>query len=163
MDRAAYLETLVPLAVRLVCVVHDEGPAAAAEVLNAVTALPAPDDTDPMTALAITLAAMTDPTRSTEQTLGWVRKLDNGPDALPIPPQNINTTLAIEMALAGNLPAHALTNEEGAEVVRILMERDGWTEPTIREHLASDQATIHKWANRVYMARRRAHEKEPAA
>lgn len=162
MDRATYLETLIPLAVRLICAVHDEGPDATNAVLAAVHALEAPDDTDPMTALAITLAATADPNRGTENALGWVRTLDPGADALPIPNQPTNTRLAIELALAGNLPAISLTNDEGAEVTRILMDR-GWNETEVRDHLDGDPQLVHRWANRVYGARQRTKKAEAAA
>ncbi|SER95848.1 hypothetical protein SAMN05216188_11886 [Lentzea xinjiangensis] len=162
MDRATYLDNLVPLAVRLVCAVHDEGPAATTAALDAIAALDAPDDVHPWTALAVTLAAMSDPNRGTEDTLGWVRHLDPGTDALPIPHQNINTRLAIELALAGNLPAHALTNDEGAEVVRILLER-GWPENEIRDHLDGEPALIHRWVVREHAARARGAKKTGTA
>lgn len=154
MDRATYLDNLVPLAARLVCAVHDEGPDATTAALDAISKLDAPNNIHPWTALAITLAAMADPNRSTEQTLGWVRKLDPGNDALPLTQPNINTTLAIELALAGNLPAIALTNDEGAAVVRELLNR-GWPENEIRQHLDGEPALIHRWAVRAYNARRR--------
>lgn len=161
MDRATYLDNLVPLAARLIAVVHDEGPDATAGVLHAVATLEAPDGTDPWTSLAIVLAAMADPNRGTEDALGWVRQFDRSPEAPPTTVQNVNTRLAIEMALAGNLRAIGLTNDEGAEVVRILLDR-GWPENEIRDHLDGEPALIHRWVVCAYAARRRAHEAQEA-
>lgn len=163
MDRATYLDDLVPLAARLVATVHDEGPEATAAVLNAIATLEHPDDVNPWTALAVTLAAMVDPARTTEETLGWARKLDPGTDALPITDAAARASLFVELALSGKVPARALSNDEGAEVVRQLMER-GWPENEIRVHLDDqDGRAVHRWVCRAKSAEQRAKQKQEAA
>lgn len=161
MDRATYLDTLVPLAIWLIAVVHDEGPDATTAVLDAVHALPAPDDLDPMTALAITLAAIADPNRGTETALGWVRDLD--PGTPPATAADERASLFVELALAGRVPARSLADAEGAETVRQLMQR-GWPINEIRAHLDDPEGLYVKpWADREYAARQRARKNGAAA
>lgn len=164
MDRADYLETLAPLAVRLVCAVHDEGPASTTATLAAIAALPRPENIDPMTALAVILAAMVDPERSVDDTLGWVRNLDHDSNpAAAITAADERASLFVELALAGKVPARALANDEGAEVVRHLKDR-GWREDQIREHLDDPQGDlVHRWVARYHSANNRARKREAAA
>lgn len=72
--RAHYMATLVPLAMRYVAAIHDEGPDAASEILESIYAVPRPPGVVASRALSTVLAAMVDPTRTQEELLGWVRE-----------------------------------------------------------------------------------------
>lgn len=145
-SRADYADALVPLAARLVGAVHDEGPEATAEALAAVRALPAPDGVNPDDALAATLAAMVDPTRSPRELLAWTETLDEGAVALHPEPEPRCNPLAVEMALSGRLPLHALADHEARQVVLQLRARD-WPVESIAEHLDTDPASVRRFAN----------------
>lgn len=142
MTPETYANNLIPLALRLVAAVHDEGPDAISGALTAIAALPTPNGTDPNLALTVTLAAMIDPTKSATQLLDWTRNLAG---ALPTDLEPTGNPLAIEMGLAGVLPAHALTDPEAAEVVRILVER-GWAQNVIRDHMQAENKDVIRWA-----------------
>ncbi|WP_285751960.1 hypothetical protein [Lentzea sp. NBRC 105346] len=155
MDPEQYLDALVPLALRLVVAVHDEGPDATTAALTAINALPQPDNgVHPATALIVTLAAMVDPRRSHADLLGWVRKLD------PIPPPDypVGNTLLIELGISGAVPAAALTDDEAAQVAAALVDR-GWAENEIRDHMRAEWADIRRW---VAAARQRNRRKAAA-
>lgn len=64
-EQADLVESLVPLAARLVGAVHDDGPSEVARVLNLLAPAHYP-------AFAVVLAAMVNPDRSVVELLGWV-------------------------------------------------------------------------------------------
>ena len=150
MDRETYTETLIPLAMRLVATVHDEGPDDIAGALAAIHAIPPPDGTDPSTTLAVLLAAMVNPARTTIELLGWTQGLTPGASA------NLTANpLAVEMALAGVLPARALNPAEIHTAVTMLIDR-GYSEADLRQHLQADYADVRRWASRARAGRQRA-------
>ncbi|MCI2424119.1 hypothetical protein MOQ72_42665 [Saccharopolyspora sp. K220] len=136
--REDYAARLVPIAARLVAAVHDEGPDAVLRALNRARALPTPaDGTRVEDALPVILAAMVDPTRTPRQLLAWTKRLDQGSAKLLVARPRLNPA-AVELALAGRLPRHALTRPEVDEAERILLRR-GWTAEEIAAHLDEDQ------------------------
>jgi hypothetical protein len=142
-DRETYTETLIPLALRLVATVHDEGPDDITGALAAIHAITPPDGLNTNTTLAVLLAAMVNPNRTPIELLGWTQGLT--PTTSTKPAAN---PLAIEMALAGVLPASALNPDEIHQVVMILIDR-GYTEPTLRDHLHADHADVRRWTSRA--------------
>lgn len=140
MDRETYFEHLIPLALHLVTVVHDEGPDAIHGALAAIHAIPAPDNADPNTTITILLAAMVNPNQNVGELLDWTRKLL--PDQIPGDPAP--NPLAVEMGVSGVLPAHALSKPEMHQVVKILLDRGDGT-PQILDHLPdADPADIRR-------------------
>lgn len=141
--REDYAAQLVPLAVRLVAAVHDEGPNAVRKALDRARALPAPaDGTRVDDALPVILAAMVDPNRSPGKLLGWTRQLDRGSAELLVARPQLNPA-AVELALAGRLPRQALNRNEVTEVERILGRR-GWTAAQVDAHLDTDPADVRE-------------------
>jgi hypothetical protein len=135
-----YLDTLAPLVARLIGAVHDEGPDAITGALIACRALPAPHEINPADAIPVMLAAMVDPTRRPSELLAWTADLI-GRGTTGDPAAN---DLAVEMALAGKLPAHALNQPEIDAVIDELLRR-GWTQPDIRDHLQAEARDADAW------------------
>ncbi|GAB2964194.1 hypothetical protein [Saccharothrix stipae] len=135
-----YLDALAPLVARLVGAVHDEGPDDITGALIACRALPAPHQIDPQAAIPIMLAAMVDPDKRPSELLAWTGQLvgrTTGDTAAANP-------LAVEMTLAGHLPAHALNRAEIDEAVDELLRR-GWTQDDIRDHLQAEPRDADAW------------------
>lgn len=161
MNLPDYAANLVPLAMRLVATVHDEGPQEVAGVLAAIRALEPPPGTDPHAALAVILAAAIDPARTTEELLGWTRPLGG-----PIAPERVPTgpaanALAREMALAGVLPASALARDELVDVIDHLVDVRGWSFEAIAAHLDTEPQKVTRI--RHNSTRRRARAAREAA
>lgn len=66
-----YADRLIHRAMRIVAAVHDEGPDAVYAAICHALSLKPPDGTDPVTALAVTLAAMVDPTKTASELFLW--------------------------------------------------------------------------------------------
>lgn len=89
---------------------------------------------------------MVDPTRSPRELLAWTDTLNEGTVALHPEPAPRCNPLAVEMALAGRLPLHALADHEARQVVLQLRARD-WPFESIAEHLDAEPATVRRFAN----------------
>ncbi|MGW1679360.1 hypothetical protein [Saccharopolyspora sp. NPDC002376] len=154
-ERETYLDDLVPLVAQLVGAVHDEGPGATRDALAAIRAVPAPDGMSAGDALAVMLAAMVDPTRSPRALLAWTDRLDHGHAGVhPAPAPRCNP-IAVEMALAGRLPLHALAPHEARVVVAQLADR-GMSAESIADHVAAEPGRVRRilTAARPYVARK---------
>lgn len=140
-----YTETLIPLCMRLVATVHDEGPDAVAGVLAAIRALPAPDGVDPADAVAVVLAAAINPNLTANALWGWIR-LAGDPNTTPatVPTGHAANALAIEMGLSGALPLHALAESEQAVVIDTLVVTRRWSINAIAAHLDAEPAEVHR-------------------
>jgi hypothetical protein len=151
-----YTETLIPLAMRLVATIRDEGPAEVAGVLAALRALPAPDGTDPADAIAVVLAAAIDPDTTADRLWGWTRQF-GGPTAT-VPTGPAANALAVEMAVAGVLPLRALNEDEQTRAVDTLIVTRQWTAAAVAAHLDAEPEDIrrirHNSKRRNYRASR---------
>lgn len=149
-----YAETLVPLAMRLVGAVRDEGPETVHAILHAVRTRPAPEGVDPIEALAIVLAAAVDPEKPASELLGWTENIESpGPTRTDIDAEGVRGIM-VDLAVDGHLKAASLTEEECREAVVLLMA-NGWGHAQIADLLECDRALVHKWANREYTRRSR--------
>lgn len=153
MNREQYLETVVPLAARLVATVHDEGPDATDAVLDAINAVPAPDEVRADAALAVILAAMVDPNRSPHDLLAWTLAFDGDP--VPHFHEAPANPLGLEMGLSGALPLYALNRAEQRAVVGELMNR-GLTRPEIVDLTKGDRQDVARIQNVIAQRKLRA-------
>ncbi|MCA1195110.1 hypothetical protein [Saccharopolyspora sp. 6V] len=140
-----YAASLATIAARLVGAVHDDGPDERDRVLTDARALPAPPGVDPAAALAVTLAAMVDPTRTAGELLAWCAALDGGAADLHPAPVPLARPALVEHCLAGRLPIHALAEHEARRVIRIEVDR-GRTDAEIADrHHAADPTRLRHW------------------
>jgi hypothetical protein len=153
--REEYAEALLPLVMRLVGAVREEGPGTIRAVLNAVRATPAPDGGDPMEALAVVLAAAVDPEKPVSELLGWVDTLKApGPADRDVTAEGVRAVM-VGLAIDGLVKAVSLTEEECREAAALLMEQERWGPSRIAQHLECDKALIERWTNREYRRRQR--------
>src|SRR5688500_9688161 len=147
MNRRAYAQNLAYLAGRLVACVHDESPEDIRSALTALRAALSPPGVRVDDAIAITLAAMVDPSATTRQLESWITRLDGHlgdlyPGRNPVCPVN---KLAVEMGVRGTLPAASLNAAERVEVVHRL--RKHLSTEQIAAHLDAEPHEVRQWAS----------------
>lgn len=156
-----YAEDLLPLTMRLIAAVHDDGPNAIAEAFAAIRALPAPERVDPDDALAVALAAAVDPTRTRGELWGWTNTLTAGPGNL-IPTTPTSNPVAVELGITGRLSWIGLTPPERDHVVDVLHRRD-WPTDAIAAHLDTTADEIRRVRTNARGRKSRAARKASAA
>ncbi len=118
--KARYAAQLLPFATRIVESVHDGSHAELLTLIGRARALDSrPDDVDPDVALVTIIAAMVNPTATTNTLLGWVR------DLTPVKIAQLDTAADYEVTLCteGSLPASTLTPTQRRQAVQVLHDR----------------------------------------
>jgi len=114
MNPEQYAEALTAApAMRLIAAIRDEGPNNVTAAVAAALAIPAPDGINPTVAFASVLAAAIPADRTRTQLWGWTLGIPGHP---ALPTGDAAHQFAVDMALAGRLPLHALTADERATV-----------------------------------------------
>lgn len=139
LDRKSYAENLGLLAYEIVGSVHADEPDRIRQALASARVLTPPRGVNAEDALVMTLAAMVDPEkRLSELRALWTREERTPVDVIPPPAKHYSRNpIAVEMAVAGLLPAAALNPSELARVVERLTE-DGKTREHIARHLKAE-------------------------
>lgn len=146
MNRRDYSQNLAYLAAQFVACVHEDSPEEIQAALTAMRAAIPPPGVRVDDAIAITLAAMVSPDRTTNELLRWKTRLDgNLGDLYPgRPPVYRVNPLAVEMGVQGVLPACALNPAERVEVVHAMRGR--MSTEQIAAHLDAEPHEVRRWA-----------------
>ena len=150
MNRASYIDALIPLVMVLAGAVRDDGPTEVCGALSAIKALPMPEGVDLFDACAIVATAAIDVDKTPSELWGRADKFTAYPDS----GDPVENPFAREMALAGHLPGKALDTQDRIAVVGELMNR-GMRRDALAEHLSCDPAQATRWMNAVYVRRKR--------